>query len=60
MDRDGDLRMFGEFVDYSRWEFAKTYVESYPHEYTLEHSEAPEFFRAGILCIERWGAIECF
>jgi hypothetical protein len=60
MDRDGNLRVFREFVDLSRWKFAKTYVESYPHEYTLERPEAPESFRVGILCIERWGVIESF
>ena len=60
MDCDGDMRMFREFVDRSRWKFAKTYVESYPHEYTLKQPDALESFRVSILCIERWGVFESF
>jgi hypothetical protein len=60
MDCDDNLSVFRDFVDHSRWKFAKTYVDSYPHEYTLEHPETLESFRAAILCIERWGVIESF
>jgi hypothetical protein len=60
MDRDGDLSVFRDFVDSSRWKFAKSYVESYPHEYTLERPEAPESFRVAIVCIERRGVVEPF
>lgn len=60
MDRDGDLGVFREFVDRSRWKFAKTYVDSYPHEYTLENCEAPESFRTAISSIEECGVVECF
>jgi hypothetical protein len=54
------MRWFRKFVMESRWRFAKTYVESYPHEYTLQRwGEANSFWRA-ILCIERWGVLEPF
>ena len=33
---DDDLQLFRAFIAKSRWRFAKTYVESYPHEYTLQ------------------------
>ena len=36
MDQEADVKWFAGFVVNSRWRFAKTYVESYPHEYTLE------------------------
>ena len=43
-----------------RWRFAKTYVESFPHEYTLdEWIEEGQLLRA-IQCIERWGIVEPF
>lgn len=60
MSREGDLEWFRTFVRDSRWRFAKTYVESYPHEYTLDDwGEAASFGRA-IQCIERWGVLESF
>jgi len=34
--QEADLDAFRKFVDATRWRFAKTYVESYPHEYMLE------------------------
>jgi hypothetical protein len=42
MDHEADLQWFRSFVVNSRWRFAKTYVESYPHEYTLERRTEPE------------------
>lgn len=59
-DREEAMQWFRNFVVASRWRFAKTYVESYPHEYTLERwGDADSFWRA-ILCIERWGVLEPF
>jgi hypothetical protein len=55
-----DVARFGCFVSSSRWRFANTYVESYPHEYTLARWGDAETFRASILCIERWGTRETF
>ena len=60
MDREADVKWFADFVVNSRWRFAKTYVESYPHEYTLERWGEVETFRRAILCIERWGVSETF
>lgn len=58
--RDTDLRWFRAFATSSRWRFAKTYVESYPHEYTLDEWCDEESFQKAIHCIERWGTIEPF
>ena len=60
MDREADIEWFAGFVVNSRWRFAKTYVESYPHEYTLERWGEVETFRRATLCIERWGVFETF
>lgn len=60
MSRDSDTHWFRTFVTDSRWRFAKTYVESYPHEYTLDDwADGDDFWRA-ILCIEQWGVAERF
>ena len=60
IDRESDIQAFREFVRSSPWRFAKTYVESYPHEYTLEDSSQADNFWRAILCIERWGIDESF
>ncbi|HPW22238.1 MAG TPA: hypothetical protein PLE61_15665 [Vicinamibacterales bacterium] len=60
MNREADVRWFADFVGNSRWRFAKTYVESYPHEYTLERWGDSDAFRTAIDCIERWGVVEPF
>jgi len=62
MDRERDLESFRAFVVGSRWRFAKTYVESYPHEYTVERwpGTDPAAFAIAIECIERWGVMESF
>ena len=60
MDRETDVKWFASFVANSRWRFAKTYVESYPHEYTLEGWGEVEAFRTAVLCIEHWGVAETF
>jgi hypothetical protein len=60
MDREEDTHWFRNFVVNSRWRFAKTYVESYPHEYTLARWGDQELFWRAILCIERSGAHESF
>jgi hypothetical protein len=60
VSREEDLQWFATFVAESRWRFAKTYVQSYLHEYTLdEWCEDANFDRA-IQCIERWGVEEAF
>ena len=60
IDREQELLWFRGFVVESRWRFARTYVESYPHRYTLQRwGDAERFWRA-ILCIERWGVVERF
>ena len=58
--RDDDLQSFRGFVAKSRWRFAKTYVESYPHEYTLQRGADADSFSRAILCIEHWGVSEPF
>jgi hypothetical protein len=60
MDREIDVRWFAGFVAYSRWQFAKTYVRSYPHEYTLVSWADGDVFREAIACIEHWGVSETF
>jgi hypothetical protein len=60
MNKAEDVARFECFVCSSRWRFAKTYVESYPHEYTLARWDDTETFRASSLCIERWGTPETF
>ena len=57
---DDDLQLFRAFVATSRWRFAKTYVESYPHEYTLQRWGDGAGFSQAIQCIERWGISEPF
>lgn len=55
-----DLAWFRRFVESARWRFAKTYVKSYPHEYTVGRwNERGVFWRA-LHCIERWGVVEPF
>jgi hypothetical protein len=44
----------------TRWRFAKTYVKSYPHEYTLQQWRDADAFLKAILCIEHWGVPERF
>lgn len=60
MSREEDVEWFRDFVIASRWRFAKTYVESYPHEYTLDEWTDEDSFVRAILCIERWGVLEPF
>ena len=60
MTRDNDTQWFRTFVERSRWRFAKTYVESYPHEYTLDEWCDEDGFSRAIECIERWGVLERF
>jgi hypothetical protein len=55
MNKAETVARFACFVSSSRWRFAKTYIESYPHEYTLARWGDTETFRAWILCIERCG-----
>jgi len=59
-DQDHDVAYFRSFVADARWRFAKTYVESYPHEYTLQQWVDADAFPRAIQCIERWGVIESF
>ena len=62
MDQERDLEWFRAFVAGSRWRFAKTYVESYPHEYTVLRwpGTDADAFAMAIECIERWGVVESF
>jgi hypothetical protein len=60
MDREDDVQWFRSFVSHARWRFAKTYVESYPHEYTLQSWHSDDSFSRAIRCIDRWGALERF
>jgi hypothetical protein len=60
MSREDDVQWFRTFVVGSRWRFAKTYVESYPHEYTLDEWVDEDSFWRAILCIEQWGVLEPF
>ena len=59
-EREADMAWFRSFVEASRWRFARTYVESYPHEYTLERDGGRESLKRAIECIERWGVVESF
>ena len=59
-DREEQVADFTNFVATSSWRFAKTYVESYPHEYTLVQAADTDRFRTAIACIERWGVVEPF
>ena len=58
--REEQVADFASFVAGSSWRFAKTYVESYPHEYTLLQAGDPDRFDTAISCIERWGIVEPF
>jgi hypothetical protein len=59
-DREQQMDWLRGFVAGSSWRFAKTYVQSYPHEYTLERTcDAGDFSKA-ISCIEHWGVLEPF
>jgi hypothetical protein len=58
--RDAEVAWFRGFVAASRWRFAHTYVESYPHEYTLQAWGDGDEFERAVLCIERWGLGESF
>ena len=60
MNKAEDVERLERFVSHSRWRFANTYVESYPHEYTLARWGDSDAFRASILCIEQWGTPESF
>ena len=58
--REEHVADFATFVAGSSWRFAKTYVESYPHEYTLVQAGDTDHFQTAIACIERWGVVEQF
>ncbi len=60
MSEDADREWFRAFVAHSRWQFAKTYVESYPHEYTLERWGNGDSLWRAVLCIEQHGVVERF
>jgi hypothetical protein len=54
------LEGFRHFVERSRWRFAKTYVDSYPHEYTLLRWAETDALADAIACIEELGVVEPF
>src|SRR5262245_18599034 len=56
--REDDLNFFRSFVDRYRWRFAKTYVQSYPHEYVLKQWGDADAYSRAIQCIEQWGVVE--
>jgi hypothetical protein len=56
-----DLAWFRHYDQSVRWRFARTYVESYPHEYTLaKWGDDEDAFWKAVECIERWGVWEPF
>jgi hypothetical protein len=59
-DRDADIEWFRSFVQRSGWHFARTYVNSYPHEWTHEREGDQESLARAVECIERWGIVESF
>lgn len=58
--REDHVAEFATFVTGASWRFAKTYVDSYPHEYTLVQGGDTDAFQTAITCIERWGVVERF
>jgi hypothetical protein len=58
--RENDIDCFRNFVAHNRWQFAKTYVQSYPHEYTLKQWVDADAFSDAIHCIDTWGVVESF
>ena len=58
--READLDYFRNFVAATRWRFAKTYVESYPHEWMLQQWVDADAFSRAIQSIEQWGLVEPF
>jgi guanosine-3',5'-bis(diphosphate) 3'-pyrophosphohydrolase len=58
--REAHVAEFAAFVAASSWRFAKTYVDCYPHEYTLVRQGDPDRFKTAITCIDRWGVTERF
>src|SRR5579884_3938089 len=60
MSFDNDLEFFRDFVRNTKWRFAKTYVETYPHEYSLDEWNQDDVFTRAISCIERYGVLEPF
>jgi len=55
-----DLDWFQTFVEQNRWRFARTYVKSYPHEYTLDRWCGAENLARAVDCIECFGVPEPF
>jgi hypothetical protein len=60
MNEPPDLDWFQTFVEQNRWRFARTYVKSYPHEYTLDRWCGAEDLARAVDCIERFGVPESF
>src|SRR4029077_20636419 len=58
--REEHVAGFATFVAGASWRFAKTYVEPYPHEYTLVQGGDPDHFKSAIASIEGWGIVEPF
>jgi hypothetical protein len=55
-----DEEWFRQFAASARWRFAKTYVRSYPHEYTLAEWSSDDDFHRAIGVIESSGVVERF
>jgi hypothetical protein len=55
-----DAAFLQRFLDGVEWRFAKTYVASYPHEYTLKRLCPPEGHARVIALIEEHGVVEPF
>ena len=58
--RDEDINWFRAFTERATWTFARTYVESYPHEWTHERDTGEDALARAVECIERWGIVESF
>jgi hypothetical protein len=55
-----DEEWFRQFAASARWRFAKTYVDSYPHEYTLDEWCNEDDFSRAVGVIEGSGVVERF
>ena len=56
--READLDYFRNFVAATRWRFAKTYGESYPHEHMLQQWVDADTLSRAIQSIEQWGFVD--
>jgi hypothetical protein len=61
MTPDGEAAAFlARWVEETHWRFAKTYVGSYPHEYTLKRFCTPQAHARVLALVEELGVVEPF